>query len=151
MVVVPYFLLDTNFCGTRDIELIADSNNDPKTITEVAKRWRVLGFKLIADWLDNLSEKIKKIAHLENSQASLRYWNDMYRIQQSLALKLLEKEGIDSTISSKIAKIYGIKSIGKTIEYGKKFLDMERSVVLKWLKSLQKGDKIKYIRNLPEE
>jgi hypothetical protein len=140
-----------NWMIKTDIELIADSDNDPETITEVAKGWRVLGFKLIADWLDNLSEKIKKIAHLENSQASLRYWNDMYRIQQSLSLKLLEKEGIDLKFSSKIVKIHGIKSISRTIEYGKKFLDMERSDVLKWLKSLQKGKKIKYIKNLPEE
>lgn len=141
----------------KDSENIAENREDISLMRQTSKGWRMLGFKVLADWLDYLSEQldylseqVKKIGNLENSRTELRRWNDIYRIQQTWVLELVKKENGNQELIKMLKKIYGLRSVENCITYAVNFLDIERSETIRLLGKLKNAKKIKYIK-IPEE
>jgi len=65
----------------------------------------------------------------------LRTWNDTYRVQKKLVEKLLKDEDIDPEVAAKIKAIYSTRSVNKAIEKGCNIFDLERSEILRVVKS----------------
>ncbi len=93
--------------------------------------------------MDNWSNQIKDIAKLENSQRSLQTWNDTYRVQRDLVKKLLLDESVLVEVIEKVNTIYSTKSVNKAVEIGINLFDLEKSEILKLMKSSVKYSKIK--------
>lgn len=117
------------------IKVIKDSQKKGHILKVLMQKVGVATASALANQLDSLSEKIKKISSLENSQSSLRSWNDTYRVQREIVKSLLEREGVSQETINKINSIYGTRSVNKAIEVGSDFLDLEKSEILKLVKS----------------
>jgi hypothetical protein len=89
----------------------------------------------LANLLDNLSEKLKTIAKLENSQRSLQQWNDTYRVQRALVKIVLEQAEIEPVVQDKINQIYKTRSVNRAIAMGASLLDWEQSEILKLVRT----------------
>ena len=85
--------------------------------------------------LDSWSEKLKEVAKLENSQRSLQSWNDTYRVQRELVKKLLKDGDVSPEIIKQVNKVYGTRSVNKAVELGTNLFDLEKSEILKLVKS----------------
>ncbi|MFM2430012.1 MAG: hypothetical protein RLZZ511_1225 [Cyanobacteriota bacterium] len=86
-------------------------------------------------WMDSCSESLKSVAKLENSQRSLRTWNDTYRVQQRLVKQILRDSNVDPQVCQKVDAVYGTKSVAKAIGVGRELLNWEQSEILKLVKS----------------
>lgn len=107
-----------------------------KTILrDLMQKAGVKSAKALSDMLDNLSEKLKTVAKLENSQRSLQQWNDTYRVQRVLVKKLLEEANVEPALLDKVNQIYKTRSVNKAIASGASLLDWEQSEILKLVKS----------------
>jgi DNA repair ATPase RecN len=97
----------------------------------------------LSNFLDSWSAKIKDIAKLENSQRTLQSWNDTYRVQRELVKKLLVSEGISEEVIAKVNAIYSTRSVNKAVEMGSDLFNLEKSEILKFIKSAVRYTKLK--------
>jgi DNA repair ATPase RecN len=96
----------------------------------------------LVNLLDNWSDRIKEIAKLENSQRSLQVWNDTYRVQRELIKQLLIKKRVSPEVIKQINAIYSTRSVNKAIEKSSDLFALEKSEVLKLVKSAIKYAKL---------
>lgn len=119
---------------TEHTEVTRKARDQQKTLGKIFQAAGVSSIKKICDILDGVSENLKTIAKLENSQRSLQTWNDAYRGQKALTLKLLEMEDIDSEVIKKVKRIYSARSSNKLVPIWQKLTDWEASETIKLLK-----------------
>jgi hypothetical protein len=105
--------------------------------------WNIDGIESLSNLLSEWSEKIKEIVSLKNSQQSFRNWNDTYRVQQKIVIQLLIDEKIDPELIDKINKIYKTKSVNKAIDVGCDFLNLEKSEIIRMVKTVVHHTKLK--------
>jgi DNA repair ATPase RecN len=117
------------------IKVIKDSQRKSNILKELLQKAGVGTALALSNLLDSWSEKIKEIGHLENSQRSLQAWNDTYRVQREIVKKLLIDEGVSPEIITKVNKIYSSRSVNKSVEMGSHLLNLEKSEILKLVKS----------------
>ena len=117
------------------VKVIKDSHLKSSLLKKIFNQAKVGTASAVVNLLDDWSEKIQKIGNLESSQRSLRVWNDTYRVQKKLIEKLVKDEDIDPKIAEKIKAIYATRSVNKAIKQGCTIFDLERSQVLKIVKS----------------
>ncbi len=117
------------------IKVIKDSQKKGFLIKEWFAKVGVGTASAFANILDSWSEKIKEVAKLQDSQRALQTWNDTYRVQRELVKKLLKDEGISEEVIKKVNKIYSTRSVNKAVELGTKLFDLEKSEILKVVKS----------------
>ena len=117
------------------IKVIKDSHLKGSLLKKILNKAKVGTASAVVNLLDDWSEKIQRIGNLESSQRSLRTWNDTYRVQKKLVEKLLKDENIDPKVATKIKAIYSTRSVNKAIEKGCNIFDLERSEILKIVKS----------------
>ncbi|WP_299411570.1 hypothetical protein [Acaryochloris sp. IP29b_bin.148] len=115
----------------RVIQVAQDRGN---VLRNLMKKVGVSSASALSNLLDSWSEKLKTVAKLENSQRSLQQWNDTYRVQRTLVKKVLEHEGVDPSIRTKVDQIYSTRSVNKAIAIGESLLDWEQSEILKLVK-----------------
>ena len=96
----------------------------------------------LSGMLDSWSEKIKNTAHLESSQRKLQEWNDTYRVQRALVKTLLKQENVSVDILAKVDRIYGTRSVNKAVELGSDFFNLEKSEIVKLIKSAVRYTKL---------
>ncbi|MBE9175130.1 hypothetical protein IQ225_07070 [Synechocystis salina LEGE 06155] len=105
--------------------------------------WKIDGIESLSNLLVEWSEKIKEIVSLKNSQQSFRNWNDTYRVQQKIVIQLLINEAIDPEVIDKVNKIYKTKSVNKAVDIGCDFLNLEKSEIIKMVKTVVHHTKLK--------
>lgn len=115
----------------RVIQVAQDRGN---VIRNLMQRVGVSSATALSNLLDTWSERLKTVAQLENSQRSLQQWNDTYRVQRTLVKKILEQEGVEPSIRTKVDQIYSTRSVNKAISMGESLLDWEQSEILKLVK-----------------
>ncbi|MGK7940732.1 MAG: hypothetical protein AB4062_11405 [Crocosphaera sp.] len=92
--------------------------------------------------LDSWSEKLKQVAKLQNSQRTLQSWNDTYRVQRELVKKLLKDEEVSEEVITKVNKIYSTRSVNKAVALGGNLFNLQKSEILKLVKSAIKYTQI---------
>lgn len=117
------------------IKVIKDSQNKGNILKQLLNKAKVGTASALSNLLDDWSEQIKKIGNLENSQRSLQTWNDTYRVQRELVKKLLKEEAISPEVIAKIDALYKTRSVNKAVEKGTEIFDLEKSEILKLVKS----------------
>ena len=90
----------------------------------------------LSNILDACSNRIKDIAKLENSQRSLQFWNDTYRVQRELVKKILIDEEVSEEVIKKVNAIYKTRSVNKAVAIGSELFNLEKSEILKLIKSV---------------
>ncbi len=115
------------------IQVAQKRGNILKTLMQKAG---VKSASALSNLLDTCSEKLKTVAHLENSQRSLQQWNDTYRVQRVLVKTILEQSGVAPEVQAKVNQIYGTRSVNKAIALGESLLDWERSEILRLVKTV---------------
>lgn len=115
----------------RVIQVAQDRGN---VIRNLMQRVGVSSATALSNLLDTWSERLKTVAKLENSQRKLQQWNDTYRVQRTLVKKILEQEGVEPSIRTKVDQIYSTRSVNKAISMGESLLDWEQSEILKLVK-----------------
>ncbi len=120
------------------VKVIQDSQHKGFILKSLMQKAGVSTAQALTSFLDLTSEKIKEISHLENSQRSLQVWNDTYRVQRELVKSVLKEDGVPSETIKKVNKIYSTRSSNKAIELGVTLLDLEKSEVLKLVKSVMR-------------
>jgi hypothetical protein len=128
------------------IRVIQDSQKKGNVLKALMGKLGVATASALTNKLDEWSEKIKTVSKLENSQDSLRVWNDTYRVQRDIVKLILAQEDIDQTTLDKINTIYGTRSVGKAIEKGSYILNLEKNELLKLLKK-----SIRYSKSIMKE
>jgi hypothetical protein len=116
------------------VKVIQDSQKKGNTLKIVMGKVGVATASALTSKLDEWSEKIKTVSKLENSQESLRAWNDTYRVQRDLVKLMLVQENSQQETIDKINIIYGTRSVNKAIDNGCTLLNLEKSEILKLLK-----------------
>lgn len=124
------------------IKVIQDSQKTNNALRKIFNKTKVGTTSALSNLLDNWSEQIKKVGNLENSQRSLQSWNDTYRVQRELVKKLLKEANIDPNIEAKIKAIYSTRSVNKAIEKGSNIFDLEKSEILKLVKTAIRYSKL---------
>ena len=124
------------------IKVIEDSQKKGATLKNILNKARVGTASALVNLLDDWSEKIKSIANLESSQRQLRIWNDTYRVQKELVKKILKEENISPKVIDKVNAIYKTRSVNKAVEKGCDIFDLEKSEVLKIVKSAIRYSKL---------
>ena len=117
------------------IKVIQDSQTKGAILKKIITTAKVGTASALVKLLDEWSEKIKKIGNLENSQRSLQTWNDTYRVQRELIKKLLKEENISPEVIAKVNVIYSTRSVNKAVEKGSDLFNLEKSEILKLVKS----------------
>ena len=117
------------------VKVIQDSQKKGQVLRTLMQKVGVATASALATKLDDWSEKIKKISSLESSQSSLRVWNDTYRVQRELVKLLLIQESVSQETLDRVNAIYGTRSVNKATEIGSNLLNLEKSEILKLLKS----------------
>lgn len=117
------------------IKVIKDSQNKGNILRKIFDKAKVGTASALVNLLDDWSEQIKRIGNLENSQRTLRTWNDTYRVQRELVKKLLDEANIDSDMKVKVKAIYSTRSVNKAVEKGVDIFDLEKSEILKLVKT----------------
>ena len=117
------------------VKVIQDSQKKGHILKKLMQKCGVATASAVSAKLDEWSEKIKEVGHLEKSQSSLRTWNDIYRVQRELVKRLLAQEDVSKEIVDRVNTIYGAKSIDKSVEIGSNLFNLEKSEILKLLKS----------------
>jgi hypothetical protein len=124
------------------IKVIQDSQKKGTALKMLFAKARVSTASALANLLDDWSHKIREIGKLENSQRSLQVWNDTYRVQRELVKQLLIREQISPEVIQQINAIYSTRSVNKAIEKGCDLFDLEKSEILKLVKSAIKYAKL---------
>lgn len=124
------------------IKVIVDSQKKSQILKTLMKKAGVGTAIALSNLLDSWSIKIKDIAKLENSQRSLQSWNDTYRVQRELVKKLLLGEGVCEEVIQKVNEIYSTRSVNKAVEKGSDLLNLEKSEILKFIKSAVRYSKL---------
>ncbi|MGK7886431.1 MAG: hypothetical protein AB4057_17630 [Crocosphaera sp.] len=124
------------------IKVIKDSQKKGALIKQWLDKVGVGTALAFTNLLDSWSEKLKEVAKLQNSQRTLQTWNDTYRVQRELVKKLLKDEEISEEIIKKVNKIYGTRSVNKAITLGTNLFDLQKSEILKLVKSAIKYTQI---------
>lgn len=119
---------------TEHVVVIQKTQNQQQTLKSIFQAAGVSSIKAICDMLDGASEKLKEIAKLQNSQRTLQTWNDVYRGQKAMTLKLLEIESIDPEIIKKLKYLYSARSSNKLVPIWQELTDWEASETLNLLK-----------------
>lgn len=117
------------------VKVIKDSLKKKEILKDLLQKAGVGTASALSGLLDSWSEKIKDIGKLENSQRSLRSWNDTYRVQGELVKKLLISEGASEEAINKVNAIYSTRSVNKALEKGSNLFNLEESEILKIIKS----------------
>jgi hypothetical protein len=123
-------------------KVIKDSLTKGNLLKTLFKKAGVGTASALSSLLDTWSNKIKDIAKLENSQQSLRTWNDTYRVQQKLVKKLLVSEKVSQDVIDKVDALYGTRSVNKAVELGSNLFNLEKSEILKFIKSAVRYTKL---------
>lgn len=124
------------------IKVVKDSQKKGDALKTIFNKAKVGTVTALVTLLDDWSEKIKRTANLENSQRSLQTWNDTYRVQKELIQKLLQEEKISPEVIKKVNLIYKTRSVNKAVEKGSEIFDLEKSEILKIVKSAIKYSKL---------
>ncbi len=124
------------------IKVIRDSQRKGAALRRIFNKAKVGTASAVVSLLDDCSEKIKSIANLENSQKTLRVWNDTYRVQRELVKKILKEENVSPEIIDKVNAIYKTRSVNKAVEKGCAIFDLEKSEILKILRSAIRYSKL---------
>ncbi len=124
------------------IKVIQDSQKKGNILKQILNKAKVGTASALVNLLDDWSEQIKKIGNLENSQRSLQTWNDTYRVQRELVKKLLKESDINPEIEAQIKAIYSTRSIKKAVEKGCDIFDLEKSEILRLVKSAIRYSKL---------
>ncbi|HIK45433.1 MAG TPA: hypothetical protein IGR64_11195 [Leptolyngbyaceae cyanobacterium M65_K2018_010] len=124
------------------LKVIQDSQRKGRFLKGLFERFGVGTASALTQMLDAWSEKIKTIAHLENSQRSLQTWNDTYRVQRQLVKVLLEREGVSAEVRAKVDRIYSTRSVHKAVDLGTDFFNLERSETLRLIKAVVRYTKL---------
>lgn len=124
------------------IKVIQDSQNKGKFLRQILTKAKVNTASAVVKLLDDWSEQIKKIGNLESSQRSLQTWNDTYRVQRELVKKLLEEADINLDLKAKVNEIYGTRSVNKAVQEGCNIFNLERSEILKLVKTAIRYSKL---------
>lgn len=117
------------------LKVVKDSQKKGAFIKEWFAKVGVGTASAFSNLLDSWSEKIKEVAKLQNSQRTLQTWNDTYRVQRELVKKVLKDEQVSEDVIKKVNEIYGTRSVNKAIELGTTLFDLEKSEILKVVKS----------------
>ncbi len=117
------------------VKVVKDSQKKGFILKSLMQRVGVGTAQALVSALDGMSEKIKEIGHLESSQRSLQMWNDTYRVQRELVKKVLKDEGVGAEAIAKVNKIYSTRSTNKAVELAMDLFDLEKSEILKLIKS----------------
>ncbi len=128
------------------IKVIRDSQKKGSVLKALMGKVGVATASALTNKLDEWSEKIKTVSNLENSQDSLRVWNDTYRVQRDIVKLILAQEEIDKATLDKIHAIYSTRSVSKAIEKGSYILNLEKAELLKLLKK-----SIRYSKSIMKE
>ena len=123
-------------------KVIQDSQKKGAVLKMLLTKARVGTTTALANLLDDWSEKIKNVGKLENSQRSLQTWNDTYRVQRELVKQLLIKEEVSPEVIKQINIIYSTRSVNKAVEKGCDLFALEKSEILKLVKSAIKYKKL---------
>lgn len=124
------------------IKVIQDSQKKGNILKQIFKKAKVGTASALVNLLDDWSEQIKKIGNLENSQRSLQTWNDTYRVQRELVKKLLKESDINPEIEAQVKAIYSSRSVNKAVEKGCDIFDLEKSEILRLVKSAIRYSKL---------
>lgn len=125
------------------IKVIKDSQKKGQLLKDLMQKAGVGTASALSNFLDSWSAKIKDIAKLENSQRTLQSWNDTYRVQREIVKKLLVSEGISEEVIAKVNAIYSTRSVNKAVEMGSDLFNLEKSEILKFIKSAVRYTKLK--------
>lgn len=125
------------------IKVVKDAQKKGHFVKQLFKKFGVATASALTQKLDELSEKIKEISHLENSQRSLQTWNDTYRVQRELVKELLKQKNVNETIIIEVNKIYGTRSVNKAVDMGCQLFNWEQSQTIKLIKSAVRYSKLK--------
>lgn len=117
------------------VKVTQDSQKKGFILKGLMQKAGVSTAQALTNFLDSTSEKIKEISHLESSQRSLQVWNDTYRVQRELVKTVLKVDGVSPETLKRVNKIYSTRSSNKAIELGTALLDLEKSEILKLVKS----------------
>ena len=124
------------------IKVIKDSQKKGALIKQWLDKVGVGTALAFTNLLDSWSEKLKEVAKLQNSQRTLQTWNDTYRVQRELVKKLLKDEEVSEEIITKVNKIYSTRSVNKAVTLGTNLFDLQKSEILKLVKSAIKYTQI---------
>lgn len=118
------------------VKVIQDSQKKGQVLKSLFTKAGVSTASALSQLLDSWSEKVKQLGQLENSQRSLQTWNDTYRVQRELVKAVLKQENASEEIQEKVKLIYSTKSSNKAIELGSDLFNLERSEILRLVKSV---------------
>ncbi|MEA5448829.1 hypothetical protein VB780_09640 [Leptolyngbya sp. CCNP1308] len=118
------------------VKVIQDSQKKGQVLKSLFEKAGVSTASALSQLLDSWSEKIKQLGHLENSQRSLQTWNDTYRVQRELVKAILKQENASEEIQEKVKLIYSTKSSNKAIDLGSDLFNLEKSEILKLVKTV---------------
>lgn len=124
------------------VKVIQDSQKKGRVLKALFEKVGVSTASALSQLLDSWSEKIKEIGHLENSQRSLRTWNDTYRVQRELVKTLLKQENVSEDVCVKVNQIYGTRSAKKAVALGANLFNLEESEILKLVKAVVRYTKL---------
>lgn len=124
------------------IQVIQVAQQRGNSLKALMQRAGVGTVSALTSWMDSCSERLKNVAHLENSQRSLQAWNDTYRVQQKLVKQILKDAAVDPEVCQKVDAVYGARSVRKAVELGQELFQWEKSEILKLIKSAVRYTKL---------
>ncbi len=124
------------------IKVIQDSQKKGQVLKTLMQKAGVGTASALVTFLDSCSNKIKEISKLENSQRTLQSWNDTYRVQRELAKQVLRKHEVSEDVIQQINTIYSTRSVNKAVEMATDLLCLEKSEVLKLVKTAVRYTKL---------
>lgn len=125
------------------VKVIKDSQQKGKFIKSLMQKLQVTTTTALVNLLDGWAAKLTELSakigesedhidFLKNSQGSYHRWNNTYRVQKFMVLKMLEIDHIDMQTIAKVEQIYGTKSVNQSIELANKLFDFEESEIVKY-------------------
>ncbi|MEO0645950.1 MAG: hypothetical protein AAFZ17_07335 [Cyanobacteria bacterium J06650_10] len=117
------------------VRVIRDSHKKGHVLKTLMQKVGVGTASALSQTLDVWSSKLKEVAHLENSQRTLQVWNDTYRVQRELVKEVLVREDVPEEVRKKVTAIYKTRSVGKATALGEDLFNLEKSEVLKLVKT----------------
>lgn len=119
------------------VKVIENSQKKSSVLKRIFDHAGVNTATAVTNLLDSMSEKLKDMASLENSQKQLRIWNDIYRVQYRLVQELIERDEAPQELIDKINALYSTRSVEKAVEKGAAFFNLEKSEILNLLKRVK--------------
>lgn len=124
------------------VRVIRDSQKKGHVLKTLMQKVGVGTASALSQTLDAWSSKLKEVARLENSQRTLQVWNDTYRVQRELVKEVLVREDVPEEVKQSITAIYKTRSVGKATALGEELFELEKSEVLKLVKSAIRYSKL---------